>query len=48
MRIQVLNEMANIPKEDTNLPYIIWVDSSSFKRNTSHSKPRLKVGKEQV
>lgn len=40
--------MANLPKEDTNLPYIIWVDSSEFKRNTFHSKPRLKVGKEQI
>ena len=48
MKIKVLQEMANVPKEDTNLPYDIWIDSSGFKRNTSHSKPRLKVGKEHI
>lgn len=43
MKIVLLTEMANISKEDTNLPYIIWMNSSGFKRNTSHNKPRIKV-----
>lgn len=43
MKIQVLNEMANLSKEDTNLPYDIWMDSSGIDRAVKHNLPRLKV-----
>lgn len=39
----LLFEMANIPKEDTHLPYDIWLDSSGRDRNDTHTKPRIKV-----
>lgn len=38
-----LNEMANVLKNQTGLPYDIWVDSSGSIRNVQHSLPRLKV-----
>lgn len=38
-----LNEMANILKNQTGLPYDIWVDSSGNIRNVQHNLPRLKV-----
>lgn len=36
-------EMANISKEDTGLPYDLWVDSLGKDRKTPHNEPRLKV-----
>ena len=33
MKIQVLNEMANLSKEITGLPYDIWIDSAGVERN---------------
>lgn len=38
-----LYEMANVNKEDTGLPYNLWIDSAGKDRNTSHNSPRLKV-----
>lgn len=36
-------EMANVSKEDTGLPYDLWVDSSGKDRATPRNEPRLKV-----
>lgn len=36
-------EMANAVKEDTGLPYDIWLDSRGKERNISHNLPRIKV-----
>ncbi len=36
-------EMANVSKDDTGLPYDLWIDSIGSDRNTPHSLPRLKV-----
>lgn len=38
-----LCEMANVSKEDTGLPYDLWIDSEGKDRKTQHSMPRLKV-----
>lgn len=37
-----LYEMANVSKQDTGLPYDIWVDSAGKDRRVSHG-PRIKV-----
>lgn len=39
----VAYEMANVSKEDTGLPYDLWIDSIGSDRNSKHSAPRLKV-----
>ena len=36
-------EMANAVKEDTGLPYDIWLDSEGKNRKVSHNSPRIKV-----
>lgn len=36
-------EMANVSKQDTGLPYDIWIDSNGKDRNVGHNSPRLKV-----
>lgn len=36
-------EMANAVKEDTGLPYNIWLDSVGKNRKNKHSEPRIKV-----
>lgn len=36
-------EMANVSKEDTGLPYDLWIDSIGVDRKGKHSSPRLKV-----
>lgn len=36
-------EMANVSKEDTGLPYDLWVDSLGKDRQTTHHEPRLKA-----
>ena len=38
-----LQEMANISKDKTGLPFDIWLDSVGKDRKVSHRKPRLKV-----
>ena len=38
-----LVEMANVSKEDTGLPYDLWIDSEGKNRKIKHSTPRLKV-----
>ena len=40
----LLMEMANISREDTKLPYEIWIDSSGVKRGNEHTfSPRIKI-----
>lgn len=39
----MLFEMANLHKEETGLPYNIWLDSQGIDRQTKHNLPRLKV-----
>lgn len=36
-------EMANVSKEDTGLPYDIWIDSNGKDRKIGHNSPRIKV-----
>ena len=36
-------EMANVSKDDTGLPYNIWIDSLGKDRQNKHSLPRIKV-----
>lgn len=43
MNEDLLFEMANIPKKDTNLPYDIWIDSAGSSRKNKHTLPRVKV-----
>ena len=43
MRIQVLNEMPNLTRKQTGLPYAIWLDSAGDDRDVGHNVPRLKV-----
>ena len=43
LREESLYEMANVSREDTNLPYDIWIDSKGKERNVPHSTPRVKV-----
>lgn len=40
---QELYEMANVSKQDTKLPYDLWIDSEGKNRKSSHHIPRLKV-----
>ena len=37
-------EMANLRKQESGLPYDIWLDSSGCTRNTQHTVMRIKVG----
>lgn len=37
-------EMANLRKQESGLPYDIWLDSAGCKRNTHHNVMRIKVG----
>lgn len=36
-------EMANLRKQESGLPYDIWLDSAGCKRNTHHNVMRIKV-----
>lgn len=38
-----IDEMANVDKQDTGLPYSIWIDSEGRDRVVPYSTPRLKV-----
>lgn len=38
-----LLEMANVNKQDTGLPYDLWIDSVGKDRNNKHNEPRIKV-----
>ena len=38
-----LYEMANVSKQDTKLPYDIWIDSVGKDRSSEHNLPRIKV-----
>lgn len=40
---QTYFEMANLRKQESGLPYDIWLDSSGYKLNTSHNVMRIKV-----
>ena len=35
--------MANVSKDDTDLPYDLWIDSDGKNRKAGHNSPRLKV-----
>lgn len=35
--------MANVSKDDTGLPYDIWIDSEGKLRKVGHNSPRIKV-----
>ena len=37
-------EMANLRKQESGLPYDIWLDSAGSTRNTQHHVMRIKVG----
>ena len=37
-------EMANLRKQESGLPYDIWLDSAGCTRNTQHNVMRIKVG----
>lgn len=37
-------EMANLRKQESGLPYDIWLDSAGCTRNTHHNMMRIKVG----
>lgn len=37
-------EMANLRKQESGLPYDIWLDSTGCTRNTQHKVMRIKVG----
>lgn len=37
-------EMAKLSRQDSNLPYEIWLDSAGKTRNVSHNKLRVKIG----
>lgn len=41
--ISTLFEMANLQKDESGLPYDIWIDSSGKDRITKHNIPRIKV-----
>ncbi len=43
LREKPLQEMANLLKRYTGLPYDIWLDSLGCKRDVPHNLPRLKV-----
>lgn len=36
-------EMANLRKQESGLPYDIWLDSAGYRRNTRHNVMRIKV-----
>ena len=40
---ELLYEMASVSKEDTGLPYKLWLDSAGTNRNTKHNEIRIKV-----
>lgn len=40
---QTCFEMANLRKQESGLPYDIWLDSAGYKRNTHHNVMRIKV-----
>ena len=40
---QTCFEMANLRKHESGLPYDIWLDSASCKRNTPHNVMRINV-----
>ena len=40
---EYLTEMANATKNDTGLPYDIWLDSAGKNRKNKRSEPRFKV-----
>ena len=40
---QTCFEMANLRKQESGLPYDIWLDSAGYKRNTPHSVMRVTV-----
>ena len=40
---QTCFEMANIRKQESGLPYDIWLDSAGYKRNTPHNVMMIKV-----
>lgn len=37
-------EMANLGKQESGLPYDLWLDSAGCTRNTHHKVMRIKVG----
>lgn len=37
-------EMANLRKQESGLPYDLWLDSAGCTRNTHHTVMRIKVG----
>ena len=37
-------EMANLRKQESGLPYDLWLDSTGCTRNTQHKVMRIKVG----
>lgn len=38
-----LAEMANLKKDETGLPYDIWLDTAGYSRTNRHYSPRIKV-----
>lgn len=40
---QTYFEMANLRKQESGLPYDIWLDSACYKRNTPHNVMMIKV-----
>ena len=38
-----LCEMANLKKDETGLPYDIWLDTAGYSRTNKHYSPRIKV-----
>ena len=38
-----LAEMANLRKDETGLPYDIWLDTAGYSRINKHYSPRIKV-----
>ena len=40
---QTYFEMASLRKQESGLPYDIWLDSACYKRNIPHSVMRIKV-----
>lgn len=36
-------EIANLRKQESGLPYDIWLDSAGYRRNTRHNVMRIKV-----
>lgn len=40
---QTCFEIANLRKQESGLPYDIWLDSAGYKRNTHHNVMKIKV-----